>query len=278
MADDPADARPVPGSALGRGGRRMAWAVAISIALHLMAALPMARWTAEEKLAATPAEPPDDAQPAVMEVLLSDPTLGAAPEDERPVDPSPADTTQTETQANADTQPPETPAPQTPPTETTEATPAPTEPQPETADEALPLPPPPPPAAPAAPALAAAPTPPPIRLRPGASPDGRDEGRTEIVVGDNVVPASADPGRANIPPRYPAEAARRGQQGEVVLSLVIGTDGSVLVAEVARSSGFPALDRAAREAASKWHFRPAMRGGIPIPTTVPYTMVFQLGG
>ena len=39
-----------------------------------------------------------------------------------------------------------------------------------------------------------------------------------------------------------------------------------------------ALDRAAREAAVKWHFRPGTRDGIPVPTTVPYTMVFQLGG
>ena len=61
----------------GHSSRRMAWAVAISLALHALATLPMAHWTADEQL---PPPPPGEAQPAVMEVLLSDPTRGAAPD------------------------------------------------------------------------------------------------------------------------------------------------------------------------------------------------------
>jgi len=44
---------------------------------------------------------------------------------------------------------------------------------------------------------------------------------------------------------YPAEAVKRKQEGTVQLSFVLARDGTVLEAEVERSSGFPLLDQAA---------------------------------
>jgi len=110
----------------------------------------------------------------------------------------------------------------------------------------------------------------------GASEKGRDEGRTEIITGDRVVPPGADPAHVNLPPRYPLDAARRGQQGEVVLEALVGTDGSVISVVITRSSGYPLLDRAAREAVMKWHFRPGSRDGLTVPSTVTQTLVFTL--
>ena len=117
---------------------------------------------------------------------------------------------------------------------------------------------------------------PPPRLPSGASADGREEGLTDIILGENTVPPSEDPTAQNIPPRYPTEAARRGQEGTVQLSVVVGTDGSALAVDVAVSSGYPLLDRAAREAVAKWRFRPGSEDGLAMPTTLPVTFQFTL--
>jgi protein TonB len=55
-------------------------------------------------------------------------------------------------------------------------------------------------------------------------------------------------------PVYPAEARKNGVEGTVLLRLKILLDGRVGKVEVARSSGFPLLDRAASRSASSWRF------------------------
>lgn len=56
----------------------------------------------------------------------------------------------------------------------------------------------------------------------------------------------------------------RGQEGTVVLSLVIGADGSVQEVSVLRSCGYPLLDQSAIKAVRHWHFHPATQGGKAI--------------
>jgi len=53
-------------------------------------------------------------------------------------------------------------------------------------------------------------------------------------------------------------------EGRVVLRVLVRPDGSVGAVEVARSSGTPALDRAAVQAAASWRFQPATRDGAAI--------------
>src|SRR3546814_7287866 len=53
---------------------------------------------------------------------------------------------------------------------------------------------------------------------------------------------------AGKPPRYPVESRRKREQGTVVLALTLGLDGAVESLSIARSSGFPRLDNAARDA------------------------------
>ena len=48
-----------------------------------------------------------------------------------------------------------------------------------------------------------------------------------------------------------------GQQGVVEVLVEVGVDGRALRVGIHRSSGFPLLDEAAREAVEGWRFHPA---------------------
>jgi protein TonB len=63
-------------------------------------------------------------------------------------------------------------------------------------------------------------------------------------------------------PAYPAQSARNGDAGTVMLALLVGVDGRVTGARVERSSGFRELDRAALAAMALCRFTPAMRGDV----------------
>jgi protein TonB len=69
---------------------------------------------------------------------------------------------------------------------------------------------------------------------------------------------------AGKPPRYPIDSRRKKEQGTVVLTLVLGTDGAVESLTVSQSSGFPRLDNAARDAVKGWRWKPTIRGGQPV--------------
>ena len=58
-------------------------------------------------------------------------------------------------------------------------------------------------------------------------------------------------------PTYPPDLERKGITGTVGVSLIVGADGGVQSAEVSRSSGQPALDQAALNAAYTYRFEPA---------------------
>lgn len=57
-------------------------------------------------------------------------------------------------------------------------------------------------------------------------------------------------------PEYPSASRRLEEEGTVHLKMLVGVDGRVVQAEVNKSSGFPRLDDAAREALSKCLFKP----------------------
>jgi protein TonB len=63
-------------------------------------------------------------------------------------------------------------------------------------------------------------------------------------------------------PAYPASAARNGETGTVLLALLIGSDGKVSDSKVQKSSGHPALDKAARNALSLCRFKAATVDGV----------------
>ena len=57
-------------------------------------------------------------------------------------------------------------------------------------------------------------------------------------------------------PRLPVGVYFQGMQGSVVLSLTLDTSGRVTGTRVLRSSGHPALDELAQEAAMNWRLSP----------------------
>jgi len=84
------------------------------------------------------------------------------------------------------------------------------------------------------------------------------------------------PAAGNPRPEYPMLARRRGQQGRVLVRLDVASDGTPSAARVVHSSGVPSLDRAAREAVSRWRFLPARRGGRTEAATVDVPVEFRL--
>jgi len=77
-------------------------------------------------------------------------------------------------------------------------------------------------------------------------------------------------------PAYPENARREGREGRVLLRVLIDEQGKSKTVEVTRSSGSAALDRAAREAISRWRFDPAYSGEKPVETWVNIPIDFRL--
>lgn len=80
----------------------------------------------------------------------------------------------------------------------------------------------------------------------------------------------------NPPPPYPEECRCRGQQGTVVVKVLVSPRGTAESVVLSRSSGFGPLDRAAIEAVRRWRFRAATMGGIPIESYVMVPIRFVL--
>lgn len=66
-------------------------------------------------------------------------------------------------------------------------------------------------------------------------------------------------------PVYPGISKRLGEQGQVIHSVLIGTDGNPVSAKLVKSSGFDRLDQAAYKAVMSWRYIPGKRNGVPTP-------------
>lgn len=77
------------------------------------------------------------------------------------------------------------------------------------------------------------------------------------------------------PAAYPQAARDAGVTGSVVLELTIEVDGSVSQADV-RESSEPSFEEPAQQAALKFHFKPAQRGGQPVRVKILYEYRFTL--
>jgi protein TonB len=181
-------------------------------------------------------QPVPPAQMAQVEVILKAPGGGEAAPQTSEPAPEPI--------------PPQPPAPQSPPAEATSSSQPPPQPAP-------------PQPSPASPSN--------VRLS-----DPGNGGFTSEVSGENVVQASPENTKGNIPPRYPLAAVLLHEQGMVSLTIHVEATGRVAEIEIARSSGFRLLDQAARSALLRWRFKPAFRDGQPIASDLPYSVQFLL--
>ncbi|HST44005.1 MAG TPA: energy transducer TonB [Luteimonas sp.] len=87
-------------------------------------------------------------------------------------------------------------------------------------------------------------------------------------VADNTLRALSTP-----PPRYPPEALRSGQSGEVQVEFTVNPDGSVANARVVRANPPRVFDREAVAAIRRWRFEP-----VGSPVTTRRTIGFNPGG
>ena len=79
-------------------------------------------------------------------------------------------------------------------------------------------------------------------------------------------------------PLYPMSARRRGEQGTVLLKVLVTREGTAATVRVETSSGSKSLDEAALEAVRKWRFVPAKRGAQPVEEWYEIPLVFKLEG
>lgn len=66
----------------------------------------------------------------------------------------------------------------------------------------------------------------------------------------------------NPAPVYPAISQRLGEQGQVMIRVLISKDGKAAQAEIAQSSGFSRLDESALQTVLHWRYLPGVRDGI----------------
>lgn len=80
----------------------------------------------------------------------------------------------------------------------------------------------------------------------------------------------------NPPPVYPALSMRRGEQGTVLVRVLISSQGRPLQGEVERSSGFDRLDQAALQAVMQWRFVAAQSNGVAVDKWFAVPVRFNL--
>ena len=75
---------------------------------------------------------------------------------------------------------------------------------------------------------------------------------------------------------YPSFSKRSGEQGEVVVRLIIDETGSVEDVALLRSSSFPRLDRAATDIGRRYRFKPFLVNGSPQRISTNLLIKFNL--
>jgi protein TonB len=125
--------------------------------------------------------------------------------------------------------------------------------------------------APSAPVVATSPTPPPPQAV-VVAPPAADPGPPAPITPPDASAASLK----NPSPRYPLESRREHEEGTVRLRVVITVDGHVKDIDVARSSGFDRLDKAALDAVRRWKFQPGSQAGRPVEAMGFLNIPFKL--
>lgn len=80
----------------------------------------------------------------------------------------------------------------------------------------------------------------------------------------------------NPAPDYPQSARWEGEEGTVLLRVLVNGSGLPEKITVARSSGYTSLDRAAEKAVQQWRFTPGTRDGKPVAMQVEIPIRFRL--
>jgi protein TonB len=82
----------------------------------------------------------------------------------------------------------------------------------------------------------------------------------------------------NPAPTYPPLARRIGEQGRVILRVLVSSDGVPEKVELRTSSGSARLDESALDTVKRWKFVPARQGSQPVAAWVLVPIFFSLQG
>jgi protein TonB len=127
-----------------------------------------------------------------------------------------------------------------------------------------------------APAPALAPTPPPPAPPVVAAPAPVQPAPAVVVP---VIPPNFQADYLdNPPPVYPSLSRRLGEQGRVMLRVLVNVKGTADKVELRSSSGSARLDDAALEVVKHWRFVPAKQGNEPVSAWVIIPITFSLRG
>ncbi len=78
-------------------------------------------------------------------------------------------------------------------------------------------------------------------------------------------------------PPYPSRARDHGEEGTVIIAILVSTDGSVADANITKSSGYPLLDGSALSTVkAKWRFKPATKNNKPVESWVRAPIHFSI--
>lgn len=129
-----------------------------------------------------------------------------------------------------------------------------------------------PPEALAAPVVAVAP-----EQKPAPPPEPPRPQAAAPVPPAPVTPPRSDAAYLNNPrPAYPLAARRRGDQGTVLIRVLVTTEGLAAGVSLEKTSGHPALDESALSAVKSWRFVPARQGGQAIESPYVVPIVFKV--
>ena len=80
-------------------------------------------------------------------------------------------------------------------------------------------------------------------------------------------------------PDYPPTSRRLGEEGSVIVQVLVGPDGTVSDGKIQTSSGFPRLDEAAlKHALRAWRFTPGTEDGKPVSVWHSVKVTFRIEG
>jgi len=122
------------------------------------------------------------------------------------------------------------------------------------------------------------PSPSPIVVPPPPPPPPPDPAPVVVAPPPPVItaPIFAADYLENPAPTYPSLSRRNGEQGRVILRVLVNPVGRADHVEIRTSSGHPRLDEAARDTVRRWRFVPAKRGDDPISAWVLIPISFRL--
>lgn len=103
----------------------------------------------------------------------------------------------------------------------------------------------------------------PAPATPGVPQAGNQRPANNATAAAVVLPSISADYLNNPAPPYPRQSKRLGEQGTVIIRVLITPDGRAEKAEIRTSSGYLRLDETALSTVQRWRFVPGQRNGAP---------------